>query len=310
VTDDRDLPQARGTGESLEGFLDTLPQALAALRVQAQHRKALVMEAAFNYRTAITIAEADVARRKLERLVDELAGLMPSPREPTIAEGQALSHDSWGAMFQRVGYRWPVKRCPCGDVQQGECLENGCEWERNPSLVPELLRIPVAPIPASQQEAVDEARLRSTTDAVVWAEEFAKVCPSVDRELMVTWFANCSGNAEMLAASQQEARQELTAYGEVEEQIVGRFRVEKTKGGFWPYCVRAGDGTMELFIGQKRQCENVAQALQTACLDGAFMASQVADRLIRQPAQAREDGRDAARIASAPAEGGGDANPA
>lgn len=38
--------------------------------------------------------------------------------------------------------------------------------------------------------AVDQRRLHGTTDATVWAEEFAKVCPDVDRATMIGWFAN------------------------------------------------------------------------------------------------------------------------
>lgn len=67
-----------------------------------------------------------------------------------------------------------------------------------------------------------------------------------------------------------------TAYEAVESQIVGRYRVERTGRGFWPYCVRAGDGTQELFVGHHTKCMEVAAALQTACLDGAFMAAQAA----------------------------------
>ena len=37
---------------------------------------------------------------------------------------------------------------------------------------------------------VDQDRLYATTDARVWAEEFAKVCPDVDQGLMIGWFAN------------------------------------------------------------------------------------------------------------------------
>lgn len=37
---------------------------------------------------------------------------------------------------------------------------------------------------------VNEARLLCTTDAQVWAEEFAKVQPTVDEGLMIGWFAN------------------------------------------------------------------------------------------------------------------------
>ena len=65
-------------------------------------------------------------------------------------------------------------------------------------------------------------------------------------------------------------------YGSVEEQIVERYRVGKTQGGFWPSCVKAGDGNMDVFVGSTKQAENVRQALQTACLDGAFIASQKA----------------------------------
>ena len=56
-------------------------------------------------------------------------------------------------------------------------------------------------------------------------------------------------------------------------QIVGRYRVEKRGRGYWSHCVKAGDGMMEIFVGHKKSCENVAAALQTACLDGAFIAT-------------------------------------
>lgn len=45
-------------------------------------------------------------------------------------------------------------------------------------------------VEADEAVAVDEARLRSSTDAWVWAEEFAKVCPTVSFGLMLGWFAN------------------------------------------------------------------------------------------------------------------------
>ena len=67
------------------------------------------------------------------------------------------------------------------------------------------------------------------------------------------------------------------AYEAVESQIVGRYRVEPTGYGFWPYCVRAGDGKQELFVGHKTKCMEVAAALQTACLDGAFMAAKASE---------------------------------
>ena len=38
-------------------------------------------------------------------------------------------------------FRWPEKACPCGPGVHGECLEVGCMWERDPSLVPQNLRL-------------------------------------------------------------------------------------------------------------------------------------------------------------------------
>ena len=37
-------------------------------------------------------------------------------------------------------YTWPPKACPCGSNQRTACQELGCEWERDPSLVPMNLR--------------------------------------------------------------------------------------------------------------------------------------------------------------------------
>lgn len=47
---------------------------------------------------------------------------------------------------------------------------------------------------------VDRERLYATTDASVWAEEFAKVCPEVDQGLMIGWFANAIETAKRLHA--------------------------------------------------------------------------------------------------------------
>uniref|UniRef100_A0AAU8GVP6 Uncharacterized protein n=1 Tax=Pseudomonas phage PACT201 TaxID=3230130 RepID=A0AAU8GVP6_9VIRU len=34
-----------------------------------------------------------------------------------------------------------------------------------------------------------------------------------------------------------------------------RYRVEQTGKGFWPYCVRAGNGTRDLYVGHKKTCD-------------------------------------------------------
>ncbi|QEM42779.1 hypothetical protein 10_00093 [Pseudomonas phage Epa10] len=76
----------------------------------------------------------------------------------------------------------------------------------------------------------------------------------------------------------QALRQEvaaLRARADVLPEVFGleRYRVEKTGKGFWPYCVRAGDGTRELFVGHLKQCQRVATELATAFEDGKFIAA-------------------------------------
>ncbi|MFU5322154.1 hypothetical protein ACM7XJ_30145 [Pseudomonas aeruginosa] len=71
------------------------------------------------------------------------------------------------------------------------------------------------------------------------------------------------------------AKQDEQAEAEAERpEVFGleRYRVERTGQGFWPYCVRAGDGTRELFVGHLKQCKRVAAQLATAFEDGKFVA--------------------------------------
>ena len=51
-----------------------------------------------------------------------------------------------------------------------------------------------------------------------------------------------------------------------------RFKVEQTDSNVWGWCVRAGDGTQELYKGRKSSCEAVARRLIGAFLDGAMLA--------------------------------------
>ena len=57
-----------------------------------------------------------------------------------------------------------------------------------------------------------------------------------------------------------------------------RYRIDKTGSGFWPFCVRAGDGTRELFVGHLKTCERVAAELAVAFEDGKFVATRHAQR--------------------------------
>jgi hypothetical protein len=59
-------------------------------------------------------------------------------------------------------------------------------------------------------------------------------------------------------------------------EVAERYRVEPTGRGFWPFCVRAGDGERELFVGHRKACERVAAELATAFEDGKFVGSRTA----------------------------------
>lgn len=58
-----------------------------------------------------------------------------------------------------------------------------------------------------------------------------------------------------------------------------RYRVEPTGKGFWPYCVRAGNGTRDLYVGHKKTCDRVAAELTTAFRDGEFVGKGLYDAL-------------------------------
>ncbi|RTU35750.1 hypothetical protein [Pseudomonas aeruginosa] len=70
-----------------------------------------------------------------------------------------------------------------------------------------------------------------------------------------------------------------------------RYRVEQTGKGFWPYCVRAGNGTRDLYVGHKKTCDRVAAELTTAFRDGEFVGKGLYDALAAE-AQALRDERD------------------
>jgi len=79
------------------------------------------------------------------------------------------------------------------------------------------------------------------------------------------------------------------APAQTEQEIIGvdRYRVEPTGRGFWPFCVRAGSGERELFIGHRKTCEQVAAELATAFEDGKFVAALPA-QTEQQPGQSEE----------------------
>ncbi|WP_319120980.1 hypothetical protein [Pseudomonas aeruginosa] len=79
-----------------------------------------------------------------------------------------------------------------------------------------------------------------------------------------------------------------------------RYRVEQTGKGFWPYCVRAGNGTRDLYVGHKKTCDRVAAELTTAFRDGEFVGKGLYDALAAEAQALRgevaELRRDKARL--------------
>jgi hypothetical protein len=156
-------------------------------------------------------------------------------------------------------------RQQCGDLALSyvqAAFWAGAQPQAEPVAADGFVLVPVEPTPAMLEAAVQ---------AICYGPEggFTRINGPTR-----TW-------AAMLAAAPKArppvAQQGADAYEAVQPQIVGRYRVERRiGGGLWTYCVKAGTGTAELFIGHETKCLEVAQALQTACLDGAFMASNAA----------------------------------
>lgn len=71
-------------------------------------------------------------------------------------------------------------------------------------------------------------------------------------------------------------------HDEMDAIALSRFKVEQTDSNIWGWCVRAGDGTQELYKGRKSDCEAVARRLIGAFLDGAMLAH---DMLATAPQQ-------------------------
>ncbi|EPQ8800654.1 hypothetical protein ACUW02_006887 [Pseudomonas aeruginosa] len=68
-----------------------------------------------------------------------------------------------------------------------------------------------------------------------------------------------------------------------------RYRVEQTGKGFWPYCVMAGNGTRDLYVGHKKTCDRVAAELTTAFRDGEFVGKGLYDALAAEAQALREE---------------------
>jgi hypothetical protein len=102
-------------------------------------------------------------------------------------ERKAALYDARGVQpSQAPSYTWPPKACPCGTVMQGECLDDGCKWQRDPSLVPEALRVPLGvhpPEAPSREDLVsllDEVRQCFTRDDALPDDLLPRIDTAID----------------------------------------------------------------------------------------------------------------------------------
>lgn len=85
------------------------------------------------------------------------------------------------------------------ELQPGSWLIQGTEGEFYPCKDTVFQRKYAVPVnPQDGAALVDSSRLMSTTDAAVWAAEFAKVHPEMDEGFMIGWFASAIETAKMI----------------------------------------------------------------------------------------------------------------
>jgi len=156
-----------------------------------------------------------------------------------------------------------------------------------------------APIKKARGEALElgvralESKSEHTEPAPAQDEREAKAWPALagigrdsGHPRAVVLYLRHEPSDEHLRMIQEALR---TRPAQTEQEIIGvdRYRVEPTGRGFWPFCVRAGSGERELFIGHRKTCEQVAAELATAFEDGKFVAALPA-QTEQQPGQSEE----------------------
>ncbi|MGV5252330.1 hypothetical protein [Pseudomonas aeruginosa] len=128
-----------------------------------------------------------------------------------------------------------------------------------------------------EQESVEQAG--GDERVIGWRERILAAHPNSDPgfwpdALLVEHMAAEIADLRAALAQPSPAQAEQAEAEAERPEVFGleRYRVERTGQGFWPYCVRAGDGTRELFVGHLKQCKRVAAQLATAFEDGKFVA--------------------------------------
>lgn len=139
---------------------------------------------------------------------------------------------------------------------------------------------------------LSKAEIQSGHDRVRWAAGLIRQLPE-NHDGRNSWLLNygTASKTDWIRVPQQAAPSQGAgeildhAFDALATQSVSRYHVDEMSHGFWPNCVRAGDGTLELFIGHQKQCTTVARRLAGAFTDGAFAMKQKASALLEASAQ-------------------------
>jgi hypothetical protein len=203
----------------------------------------------------------------------------------TVPEGYALAAAKWESLTEALVDEYLEDYEMVGEDEQGR---DACYTpnDREKALIKDFVmglfqeaELVASKLAASPQPATSDERgvpVKTQRKISALTKQVADLKASRDHALQ-----EAERYRKQAQANQTEApwdapirpatSEERDSYELVESRIKVRYRVEPTGRGFWPYCVRAGDGTKELFVGHKRKCDEVAAALTAACLDGAFM---------------------------------------
>ncbi|MFI5439140.1 hypothetical protein [Pseudomonas aeruginosa] len=174
-----------------------------------------------------------------------------------------FTNDAWAGWQARAALAQPSPAGEYGDAYQG-AREDIAIWKRRA---------------LEAEQALRQAHNGQTFMGEPLVQPYEAPREKVNALFKVLGFSGTASVGDILdAALERLQAQPSPAQAEQAEaerpEVFGleRYRVERTGQGFWPYCVRAGDGTRELFVGHLKQCKRVAAQLATAFEDGKFVS--------------------------------------
>ncbi|MGV8178427.1 hypothetical protein [Pseudomonas aeruginosa] len=246
--------------------------------------------------------------RKLSDLGNELHNLSCSivhENEKLAEQIGGIARELWNWPQARAALAQPSPKCStCGGtgmVDDGEidCYSDGTPFENGPvKCVKDCSACKAQPSPAQAEQHWPKLEKPAQVGAICFSADVSSRLVVEAAQRLYEFESTPEKEAERIERLQAFREQcfeplgaefskvlsenlvELSSEAKPEQaeaerpEVFGleRYRVEKTGQGFWPYCVRAGDGTRELFVGHLKQCKRVAAQLATAFEDGKFIA--------------------------------------